>query len=398
MRRLTLISVLVLSNITYAQVQTSLIARNTGKKTLEDGKVITTMGFAQKLSQNPDVPGPTLTYFEGDSVTIDLWNVSQGAPHTIHLHGLDVDQQNDGVPHLSFVVEHMKHGYYKFKAPHPGTYLYHCHVVSAIHVQAGMYGMLIVKPKDAPNLTWDNGYPYTSDYNIIFSEIDTLWHHDSVLEHSKDHMHVQIPEYNPSYFLVNGKSGSQLDSVFLYTTKDRTTYLRLANIGYYGNLIHFPEHTEVTIIDSDGRPLPTPINSHELYIFPGERYGVLMTPKLFIKDSIVIDYLDLNTMKVKGTERYLVKVDDYFATPIVSKQGEIKVYPNPLTHMLNIDLGKHTIQNMYVTDGVGRIVNSDIKVSSPQKLILNTTNWNPGVYLIRIECVNGYSYSQKLVK
>jgi len=153
MRLILLLISLLFSTSLFGQSKTLLIARNTGEKVLADGKIIKSMGYSLRLSENPGVPGPTLVYYEGDSVTIDLWNVSQGAPHTIHLHGLDVDQQNDGVPHLSFTVGHMEHGFYRFKAPHPGTYLYHCHVVSAIHVQGGMYGLLIVKPKNEENKT-----------------------------------------------------------------------------------------------------------------------------------------------------------------------------------------------------------------------------------------------------
>ncbi|MFT7592612.1 MAG: FtsP/CotA-like multicopper oxidase with cupredoxin domain, partial [bacterium] len=310
---------LVSGVLCYSQSQTLLIARNTGKKVMEDGKVITTMGYAKKLSQNPDIPGPTLEYFEGDSVTIDLWNVSQGAPHTIHLHGLDVDQQNDGVPHLSFVVEHMEHGFYKFKAPHPGTYLYHCHVVSSIHVQAGMYGLLIIKPKNAPNQTWVDGYTFSSDYNFIFSEIDSVWHHDSVLEHSANHKRVPIPAYNPSYFLANGKSNGQLDSSEVSLIKGKYSYLRLANIGYYGNLIRFPQDIDVLIIDSDGRPLPEPIKSNSLYIFPGERYGVLIKSLQVSADSIEVDYLDLNTLKSKGRLSINYSVTDNSAVSEISK-------------------------------------------------------------------------------
>ena len=123
-----------------------LIARNLGEKVMHDGLSLRTFGFAQTLNEQPPIPGPTLYANEGDSVVLDLFNVSQGAPHTIHLHGLDVNQENDGVPHLSFEVHHMDHGFYYFVAPHPGTYFYHCHVVSSIHVQAGMYGVFIVKP------------------------------------------------------------------------------------------------------------------------------------------------------------------------------------------------------------------------------------------------------------
>ena len=107
MRNIVFLISFVLGVQAFSQSTTLLIARNTGSKVLEDSTVIRILGYAEKLSANPSMPGPTLTYYEGDSVIIDMWNVSQGAPHTIHLHGLDVDQQNDGVPHLSFAPEHM---------------------------------------------------------------------------------------------------------------------------------------------------------------------------------------------------------------------------------------------------------------------------------------------------
>ena len=132
----------------YSQIDYSklIIGRNNGTMVLHDGNITDIFGFAETLGESISLPGPTINITEGDSVQIDFWNVSQGAPHTIHLHGLDVNQENDGVPALSYEVHHMDHGYYKFKAPHPGTYIYHCHVVSTIHVQAGMYGVIIVKP------------------------------------------------------------------------------------------------------------------------------------------------------------------------------------------------------------------------------------------------------------
>jgi len=63
-----------------------LIARNLGEKVMHDGDTLRTFGFAQSLGEHPPIPGPTLYANEGDSVILDLFNVSQGAPHTIHLH------------------------------------------------------------------------------------------------------------------------------------------------------------------------------------------------------------------------------------------------------------------------------------------------------------------------
>ena len=101
--------------------------------TLWDGNNTMLMGFTPLMGSPIDIPGPTLRYTEGDSVQLQLRNMSQGASHTIHLHGLDVDQWNDGVPHLSWEVGHNETKSYYFKAPHPGTYLYHCHFTSSFY-------------------------------------------------------------------------------------------------------------------------------------------------------------------------------------------------------------------------------------------------------------------------
>jgi hypothetical protein len=37
---------------------------------------------------------------------------------------------------------------YYFRAEHPGTYMYHCHITASEHVQMGMYGAIVLRPKD----------------------------------------------------------------------------------------------------------------------------------------------------------------------------------------------------------------------------------------------------------
>ncbi|PCJ66660.1 MAG: hypothetical protein COA58_04165 [Bacteroidetes bacterium] len=382
----------------FAQSTTLLIARNIGKKVLDDGTEIRTFGYATKLSENPGIPGPTLIYEEGDSVKIDMWNVSQGAPHTIHLHGLDVDQQNDGVPHLSFEVEHMEHGYYRFKAPHPGTYLYHCHVVSAIHVQAGMYGMLIIKPKGNDKLTWEGGYSFSRDYNFLLSEIDTNWHTDAHLLHPIGHVKIKVPPYDPTYFLVNGSSGTQLRSeakkVFL---KNDNTFLRLANIGYYANRYIFSDKLNASVVSSDGRPLPEAMVSDTLMVFPGERYGVLVNPDNLGDDSVKIEYLNLNTLSVKGTEYMHYEVVEELSANTVSPES-FKVFPNPFTSSLRLtNLSKESIKNIAISTTSGQSVYSRV-IESNSSIVLQVEHLGPGSYILKATTESGNEIRRLLHK
>lgn len=406
------LAALIVSGTSFGQqdLDVFIIARNTGEKILASNDTIRTFGFATSLGEQPTVPGPTITANEGDSVHIDLWNVSQGAPHTIHLHGLDVDQQNDGVPHLSFSIDHMDHGYYHFKAPHAGTYLYHCHVASTIHVQAGMYGLIIIKPTDGSNTTWNGGHSFTNDISYFLSEIDTAWHTDSVLMHDHDpsmSIHtVEIPKYNPQFFLINGLSDSQLiDSTVEFTSAvDQVDYVRLANIGYYGTRVIFPAQLNPRIVASDGRPLPNEEISDTVILYPGERYGVLTEPSVEFQGQIIYEYFDLNTMTLKGTQVVPVHVNGFASTAInVQENNSLKVIPNPFSESTTVEfeLNETKKVRLRIIDLNGKLI-----METPFKLMnkgLNTVSIGDnltknGTYFIQLSIEGEGNTFHRIVK
>ena len=382
--------------IALAQPDTTvqLIARNTGEKIMANGDTVRVMGFATSLTAQPNVPGPRLEFYEGDSVYLDLWNVSQGAPHTIHLHGLDVDQANDGVGHLSFEVHHMDHGYYKFKAPHAGTYLYHCHVTSAIHVQGGMYGMIIVHPADGSATTWNGGYPYDVTLPILFSEIDTTWHNDTIIEHEHDTtiaVHpVTLPKYDPQYYLLNGFSDQQItdNNLELVTSVNAVNYLRFANIGFRANRVILPAEMNAQIIDSDGRPFALPELSDTIEIFPGERYGVIGTFPAELVSTISIEYFNMNTGTVENTQLVPVIVSGYLSSDApLADHTSFTVHPNPSNgnFMLLSDKPFGEEYEIRLYDSNGRICFSSSALQpGTNELSFEIRGLAPGVYLLGV--------------
>lgn len=399
--------ILVLSSLigyTQQTVNHQLIARNLGEKIMHDGDTLRTFGFAQSFSEQPSIPGPTLYANQGDSVILDLFNVSQGAPHTIHLHGLDVNQENDGVPHLSFEVHHMTHGFYYFVAPHPGTYFYHCHVVSSIHVQAGMYGVFIVKPADGSNTTWDGGYTYDQEKLYTMSEMDPLWHEDSVLEHPHDTTQtiheVSIPEYHPSYFLVNGQSEQQLlaPDVSLQTAKEQVSFLRMANIGYLANRITFPQALNARIVSTDGRPVVPVETSDTLWISPGERYGVLIEPVVDLIDSIEISYVNMNTLLSENIQYVPVSVSGTNTIDeLLLNTTFMRVYPNPSKGGLHISSGGRSFDAVTIYNAMGTLVYEE-KVYYKDGIHELSTNFSPGLYTIKILLNGGVLDAVKWIK
>jgi plastocyanin len=389
-------------SIGFAQdhVNIFMIARNTGVKGLANSDTIRVFGFAENLSAQPNVPGPTIIAKEGDSVHIDLWNVSQGAPHTIHLHGLDVDQANDGVPHLSFDIPHMEHGYYNFKAPHAGTYLYHCHVASTIHVQAGMYGLIIIKPSDGGNTTWNNGYAYEREHSYFLSEIDTNWHQDSVLNHEHDTsgtIHsIAIPEYKPQFFLINGYSDQQLEEndIALNSAANEVNYLRLTNIGFYGTRVIFPPGLNAKTIDSDGRPLNTIEVADTILVFPGERFGVLAESSVEMEGEIQFEYFDLNTFEIKNTQVVEVSISG-FAKIIEAPSDffEFAIVPNPMDEsaVLNFHLDKAQKIELHIYDITGKLVVDKVlqnTVQGSNSVPIGGFLVNKGIYHIELVLEN----------
>ncbi|MCT4581122.1 MAG: multicopper oxidase domain-containing protein [Flavobacteriales bacterium] len=403
MKQLTILLLLLLSYFTtYSQIDVSklLISKIDVFKhfTLPDGNKIKLMGYTELIGSLIDLPAPTLIFNEGNSVRLDLWNLSQGPPHTIHLHGLDVNQQNDGVPMTSYSIAHDDTASYYFKAPHPGTYLYHCHVVSPIHVQAGMYGLIIVKPANGSNTTWDNGYSYDNEAAFLLSEIDTTWHHDTILNHTMEDKSTPLT-YIPQYFLINGNASFGGTAVNYHANE--TTYLRFANIGNLGNQIVLPEALNAQIISSDGRPLPNPEANDTIIVLPGERYGVLIEPITEFQNVIQIEYFNLNTENNIGQQTIPVNIEGFSDhnenETILSK---IKTYPVPSNGLCSLEFEINQTQNIniQVMNLLGKpILNKryTAKVGLNQTSI-NLSNQASGVYWIKI-LLNQKIYTQTLI-
>ncbi len=102
---------------------------------------------------NGSLPAPTLRWREGDTVTIRVRN-ELAEPTSIHWHGLVLPANMDGVPGLSF------HGIapgetftYRFPVRQSGTYWYHSH--SAFQEQTGLYGALVIEPREPEPFAYD---------------------------------------------------------------------------------------------------------------------------------------------------------------------------------------------------------------------------------------------------
>jgi FtsP/CotA-like multicopper oxidase with cupredoxin domain len=69
---------------------------------------------------------------------------------TLHWHGIDVPNAEDGVAGVTqdAVMVGSKH-VYRFRAEQPGSYWYHSHQVSSDQVRGGLFGVIVMEPRQA---------------------------------------------------------------------------------------------------------------------------------------------------------------------------------------------------------------------------------------------------------
>jgi FtsP/CotA-like multicopper oxidase with cupredoxin domain len=103
------------------------------------------------LTFNGTAPGPAIRVRQGQLVEITLINTDVTAGVTVHWHGVDVPNAEDGVPGLTQdPVMPGGHFVYRFVPDRAGTFWYHSHQDSTEGVARGLFGAFLVDPAPAP--------------------------------------------------------------------------------------------------------------------------------------------------------------------------------------------------------------------------------------------------------
>ena len=111
---------------------------------------------------NGTLPGPTLRWREGTTVTLRVTNKLRTST-SIHWHGLIVPFRMDGVPGISFDgIAPGETFVYRFPVRQSGTYWYHSH--SRFEEQTGLYGALVIDPAGPER------YPVDRDYMVMLND------------------------------------------------------------------------------------------------------------------------------------------------------------------------------------------------------------------------------------
>ena len=212
---------------------------------------------------NGQVPGPRLRVTEGDRVRINVTNhLSEST--TVHWHGLVLPNAMDGPAEIT--QEPIAPGEtftYEFVTEQRGTYFYHSHDHVDRQQALGLYGALIIDPREPED------YPYKYDQELVVQLQELL--------EREGYSWPSMPMEGglPNFFTINGKSYPETQTVRMRVGE--TLLVRF--IGSNSGFIH-PMHIHggpFRIVETDGNPVPVAGQwiKDTVNVGPGERYDVL---------------------------------------------------------------------------------------------------------------------------
>jgi nitrite reductase (NO-forming) len=146
------------------------------------------------MTFNGQIPGPMIRIREGDTVTFTL----KSAEGNFFLHNIDMHAiYGSGGGAGAMTVRPGESKTETFKAMFPGAFIYHCAVAPDMdmHISCGMYGMILVEPKD--------GLPKVDrEFYLGQNEVYTDKAFGTAGTHTFDY--DRILAENPTYVVLNG--------------------------------------------------------------------------------------------------------------------------------------------------------------------------------------------------
>lgn len=129
---------------------------------------------------NGTLPGPQLTATSGDLVEVVVVNRDVTRGVSVHWHGVDVPNAEDGVPGITqdAVLPGQQH-VYRFRAEQVGTFWYHSHQASSEQVRRGLYGSLVITEPGQPTVGDPAGDQPVLDLPVLTHRVDPVGGRDA---------------------------------------------------------------------------------------------------------------------------------------------------------------------------------------------------------------------------
>jgi FtsP/CotA-like multicopper oxidase with cupredoxin domain len=270
------------------------------------------------FTYNGSYPGPLIRVPEGDWVQVNFTNRTPEL-HTIHWHGLVLANEMDGVPNATQWGTGPGQTFkYLFRAQPAGTHFYHCHNMTNLHVQAGMFGAIIVDPRDPKDDPVRKLFPYEREYTLLLNEVDTMMVEEQMERMLREMRAMQkmsespalmkemngrmmgwfadkqafvdavnrgyVPPYvaprtgrspmpNFNFFMINGRSYPMTEE--LKIRMGENIRVRLIGAGAMTHFMHLHGH-DFWHVCQDGSPLSSPVRLNTVPVFPGATTDIVI--------------------------------------------------------------------------------------------------------------------------
>ncbi|MDR3040325.1 MAG: multicopper oxidase domain-containing protein [Acinetobacter pittii] len=265
----------------------------------------------KRITVNGKFVAPLLEFEEGDDAVIRVHNKLKNQDSSIHWHGLILPGIMDGVPGFNQFdgIAPNKTYEYKFKVRQNGTYWYHSH--SKGQEQDGLYGPLVIYPKNKVPLT--AGEKADRDYVVLLSDfhnstsgqimsnlkkeadyyqnrretvfdvfrqikrdgLKATWKDRSMWNQMRM-LKTDMSDVTNYTFLMNGKTPEQnWTGNFKAGEKVRLRFINASAMSLFD--VRIP-NLKMTVVSADGQPVkPVPVD--EFRIGTAETYDVIVEPK-----------------------------------------------------------------------------------------------------------------------
>ncbi|WP_151710799.1 copper resistance system multicopper oxidase [Acinetobacter brisouii] len=265
----------------------------------------------KRITVNGKFVAPLLEFEEGDDAVIRVHNKLKNQDSSIHWHGLILPGIMDGVPGFNQFdgIAPNKTYEYKFKVRQNGTYWYHSH--SKGQEQDGLYGPLVIYPKNKVPLS--AGEKADRDYVVLLSDfhnstsgqimsnlkkeadyyqnrretvfdvfkqikkdgLKATWQDRSMWNQMRM-LKTDMSDVTKYTFLMNGKTPEQnWTGNFKEGERVRLRFINASAMSFFD--VKIP-NLKMTVVSADGQPVkPVPVD--EFRIGTAETYDVIVEPK-----------------------------------------------------------------------------------------------------------------------
>lgn len=255
---------------------------------------------------------PTITLNEGDQFYLSLSNVGMMMrpdlfdPHSVHYHGFpNASAIFDGLPDSGIAIMMGSTLTYFYNIVEPGTFIYHCHVEAAEHMQMGMLGNLFVRsaqdgtpPPGAtfPRFAYNDGdgsTGYDVDFPIQIAGFDPAFHDASI-----NVQPLPFAEMDDIYPMLNGRGYpdtvniaqlpnsdgnlSQKINSLITATAGQRILLRISSLSTTSVHTLTTSGIPMLVVGKDARKLGLPNDATKYYLTNsvtlggGETYDVIL--------------------------------------------------------------------------------------------------------------------------